>query len=95
MSVLPRAALLLTWFASEFGGLSSVQLYSMPLDPSKARDALAYSVFRELDGKRREIRKSEVEERLIQKLSAMSEGLASNLTPEQLTDLIAYLQSLK
>jgi len=31
----------------------------------------------------------------VQKLSAMPDGLAANLTPEQLADLIAYLQSLK
>ena len=53
------------------------------------------TVIRESDGKRREIRKSEFEERLMLKLSAMPEGLAANLMPEQLSDLIAYLQSLK
>jgi hypothetical protein len=30
-----------------------------------------------------------------QKQSAMPDGLAANLTPEQLADLMAYLQSLK
>ena len=53
------------------------------------------TVIREPDGKQREVNKSEVEERVIQKLSAMPEGLAANLTPEQLADLIAYLQSLR
>ena len=30
----------------KFGGLSAVQLHAMAMDPSKAREALAYSVFR-------------------------------------------------
>src|SRR5262245_38514611 len=30
----------------QFHGLTSLQLHSMPLDPAKAREALAYSVFR-------------------------------------------------
>ncbi|MGH7134970.1 MAG: CotH kinase family protein, partial [Pirellulales bacterium] len=30
----------------QFNGLSAVQLHAMPLDPSKAREALAYAVFR-------------------------------------------------
>ncbi|HVX14248.1 MAG TPA: PVC-type heme-binding CxxCH protein [Pirellulales bacterium] len=30
----------------QFRGLSAIQLHAMPLDPSKAREALAYSVFR-------------------------------------------------
>ena len=32
--------------AQDFQGLASVQLHSMPLDPAKAREALAFSVFR-------------------------------------------------
>ena len=53
------------------------------------------TVIREADGRQRELRKVDVEERLMQPVSAMPEGLASNLTPEQLADLIAYLQSLQ
>ena len=53
------------------------------------------TVIRESDGRRRAINRSDVEERHIQKVSAMPEGLAANLTPEQLADLIEYLQSLK
>ncbi|MCI0376969.1 MAG: CotH kinase family protein, partial [Gemmataceae bacterium] len=30
----------------QFHGLSAIQLHAMPLDPSKAREALAYSLFR-------------------------------------------------
>ena len=53
------------------------------------------TVIRESDGGRRELKKVDVEERRMQKISAMPEALTSNLTPEQLADLIAYLQSLK
>ena len=37
---------------------------------------------------------SRIEKPATEKVSAMPEGLTSNLTPEQLADLIAYLQSL-
>ncbi len=53
------------------------------------------TIIRELDGRRRELKRDDVEERVMQKISAMPEGLAANLTPEQLADLIAYLQSLR
>lgn len=53
------------------------------------------TVIRESDGGRRELRRVDVEERLMQKVSAMPEGLAANLTPEQLSDLMEYLKSLK
>ncbi len=53
------------------------------------------TVVRESDGSRRELKKAEIEERVMQKTSAMPEGLVSNLTPEQLADVIAFLQSLK
>ncbi|MCP4814252.1 MAG: L-sorbosone dehydrogenase, partial [Planctomycetaceae bacterium] len=39
--------------------------------------------------------KTELEERVKQMKSMMPEGLVSNLTPAQLADLLAYLQSLK
>ncbi len=53
------------------------------------------TVIRQSDGVRREIKKADVEERVVQKISAMPEGVVANLTPEQLADLLAYLQSLK
>ena len=53
------------------------------------------TIIREADGRQRELKKIEVEEKLIQKVSAMPEGIVANLSPEQLADLIAYLQSLK
>jgi putative heme-binding domain-containing protein len=39
--------------------------------------------------------KTDIEERVKQTKSMMPDGLISNLTPAQLADLLAYLQSLK
>jgi putative heme-binding domain-containing protein len=52
------------------------------------------TVVRQTDGVQVELKKSDIEARAQQKTSAMPEGLAGNLTPDQLADLIAYLQSL-
>lgn len=52
------------------------------------------TLIREPNGLPREIRKEDIESRGILKQSAMPEGIVANLTPEQLADLIAYLQSL-
>ena len=41
------------------------------------------------------IRRDDIDEEYPQKISAMPEGIAGNLTPEELADLLAYLQSLK
>ncbi len=49
---------------------------------------------RESSGDLRELKRSEIEERRRQETSAMPEGIAANLTPEGLADLVAYLQSL-
>ena len=51
-------------------------------------------IIRETTGVQRELKLVDIESRTIQKVSMMPEGLANNLTPEQLADLIAYLQSL-
>jgi putative membrane-bound dehydrogenase-like protein len=53
------------------------------------------TVIRESNGVQRELKKTEIASRQMQKQSAMPEGLAANLTPEQLADLLAYLQSLQ
>src|SRR5262245_55520873 len=50
---------------------------------------------REATGVQRELKRADIESRAIQKLSAMPDGIVSNLTPEQLADLIAYLESLR
>jgi putative membrane-bound dehydrogenase-like protein len=49
---------------------------------------------RESSGALKELKRSEIEERRRQVPSAMPEGIAANLTPEQLADLVAYLRSL-
>jgi putative membrane-bound dehydrogenase-like protein len=53
------------------------------------------TLIREGNGVQRELKREEVESRQMQKQSAMPEGLVANLTPGQLADLVAYLQSLK
>ncbi|VTR95502.1 heme-binding protein : Heme-binding protein OS=Planctomyces brasiliensis (strain ATCC 49424 / DSM 5305 / JCM 21570 / NBRC 103401 / IFAM 1448) GN=Plabr_4796 PE=4 SV=1: CotH: GSDH: Cytochrom_C [Gemmata massiliana] len=53
------------------------------------------TIIRESTGVQRELKRSEIASRQQQKQSAMPEGLAANLTPPELADLIAYLQSLK
>jgi putative membrane-bound dehydrogenase-like protein len=58
-------------------------------------ESAAVVQIREPTGLPRELKQSQIESREIQKQSMMPDGLASNLTPEQLADLIAYLQSLK
>jgi putative heme-binding domain-containing protein len=52
-------------------------------------------VIREATGVQRELVRSNIENRTMLKTSAMPEGLAGNLTPTQLADLLAYLQSLE
>ncbi len=49
---------------------------------------------REGTGTQHELQLAQIESQAIQKQSIMPEGLVNNLTPEQLADLIAYLQSL-
>jgi putative heme-binding domain-containing protein len=49
---------------------------------------------RDSQGKTHVIPRDEIDERSRQQVSAMPEGLASSLDPQQLADLIAYLQSL-
>ena len=49
---------------------------------------------RESSGVLSALNRSDIEERQRQESSAMPEGVAGNLTPEQLADLVAYLRSL-
>jgi putative membrane-bound dehydrogenase-like protein len=49
---------------------------------------------RESSGALRELKRADIEKRHRQESSAMPEGIAGNLTPEQLADMVAYLQSL-
>ncbi|MBO0697024.1 MAG: c-type cytochrome, partial [Zavarzinella sp.] len=59
---------------------------------SEGADAV---LIRDATGVQRELKRADIESRSMQKVSAMPEGIVSNLTPEQLGDLIAYLQSLR
>ena len=52
-------------------------------------------LIREQDGVSRELKAQEIESRQVQQQSAMPEGIVSSLSPGQLADLIAYLQSLR
>jgi putative heme-binding domain-containing protein len=49
---------------------------------------------RETTGAQRELKRAELEARVMQKQSMMPERLVDNLTPEELASLVAYLQSL-
>jgi putative heme-binding domain-containing protein len=49
---------------------------------------------REASGATHELDKTEVEERQRQDTSAMPDGIAASLTPEELADFVSYLQSL-
>jgi putative heme-binding domain-containing protein len=51
-------------------------------------------LIREASGVQRELKRSQIESRTVQKQSLMPDGLVDTLTPEELADLIAYLQSL-
>ena len=51
-------------------------------------------LIREATGTQRELKRAQIEARAIQKQSMMPDGLVNNLTPEELSSLIAYLQSL-
>jgi putative heme-binding domain-containing protein len=59
---------------------------------SESADA---TTIREANSVRRELKRTEIEQRAVQKVSVMPEGMVANLTREQLADLIAYLQTLK
>jgi putative heme-binding domain-containing protein len=52
-------------------------------------------VIRDATGVQRELLRTNIEDRVMLKISAMPEGLVSNLTPAQLADLLAFLQSLE
>ena len=49
---------------------------------------------RQTDGLSRELLQDDIDDRVKQELSMMPKGLGANLTPEQLADLVAYLQTL-
>ncbi len=52
-------------------------------------------ILRETNGLSKTISHDAIEERIKQKASMMPDGLVDNLTPQELADLLAYLESLK
>ena len=50
-------------------------------------------LIREANGVQHELTLAQIESRTMQKQSMMPDGVVSNLTPEELADLIAYLVS--
>jgi putative heme-binding domain-containing protein len=53
------------------------------------------TVIRDANGVQRELKGEQIELKKQQTQSAMPDGLTANLTPDELADLIAFLQSLK
>ena len=58
-------------------------------------ESAASVILREINGLSKTIAQDAIEERVKLKLSMMPKGLADNLTPTELADLLAYLESLK
>ena len=50
---------------------------------------------RDTAGMSHELRQDRIEDRVRQEISMMPLGIAGNLSPEQLADLIAYLEPLR
>jgi len=59
------------------------------------REAAETLTLRKNDGLSVELPQDDIDERVKQTTSMMPKGIVNNLTPEQLADLIAYLQTLK
>ena len=59
------------------------------------RERAGATLIRQLTGIETELKKDEIEGKARQEKSSMPEGAVNNLTPGQLADLIAYLQSLE
>jgi putative heme-binding domain-containing protein len=89
-SILKPSAKIAQGFETYLFEMADGKLYSGFVVSTSARAVL----IREATGVRRELKLAEIESRAIQKQSMMPDGLVGNLTPEELADLIAYLQSL-
>ena len=59
---------------------------------SESADAVTV---REANGLSHTLKLADIEERAKKEISMMPDGIAGNLTPEELADLLAYLESLK
>jgi putative membrane-bound dehydrogenase-like protein len=77
-------------FETYFFELADGRVYTGFVVSESARAVL----IREATGVQRELRRAEIASRTIQKQSMMPDGLVNNLTPEELADLVVYLQLL-
>jgi putative membrane-bound dehydrogenase-like protein len=89
-SVLRPSAKIAQGFETYLFQMTRGQQYSGFVVSTRARSVL----IREATGVQRELKLADIESRTIQKESMMPDGLVGNLTPAELADLIAYLQSL-
>jgi putative membrane-bound dehydrogenase-like protein len=89
-SILRPSAKIAQGFETYLFEMNSGKQYLGFVVSMRARSVL----IREATGVQRELKLAEVESRTIQKQSLMPDGLVANLTPEELADLVAYLQSL-
>src|SRR5262249_21369046 len=89
-SILRPSAKIAQGFETYFFELADGRAYTGFVVSESARAVL----IREATGVQRELQRAQIASRTIQKQSMMPDGLVNNLTPEELADLIAYLQSL-
>lgn len=90
-SIVKPSATIAQGFATNIFDLKSGQTHSGFV----VREAADEVEMRTAEGKSLVVPKAEIEERSESKVSAMPEGLVSNLTVEELASLIAFLESLK
>jgi putative heme-binding domain-containing protein len=89
-SILKPSAKIAQGFETYLFETTNGKVYTGFVVSTRARSVL----IREATGVQHELQLADIESKSIQKQSIMPEGMVSNLTPEELADLIAYLQSL-
>jgi putative membrane-bound dehydrogenase-like protein len=89
-SILRPSAKIAQGFESYLFEMANGKTYTGFIVSTSAKAVL----IREGTSVRHELKRADIESQVVQKQSIMPDGLANNLTPEELADLIAYLQSL-
>jgi putative heme-binding domain-containing protein len=89
-SILKPSAKIAQGFESYRFEMTSGQVHTGFIVSESAKKVL----IREATGMQRELKLAEIDSRVILTQSMMPDGLVSNLTPDGVADLIAYLQSL-
>jgi putative membrane-bound dehydrogenase-like protein len=89
-SILKPSAKIAQGFETYRFEMASGKLYTGFVVSERAKSVL----IREGTGAQHELPLAEIESRAIEKQSMMPDGLVNNRTPEELADLVAYLQSL-